>query len=67
MVIFQYVILGSWRRIKRSLASDYENLNFDMSHLQETEDGAVLVQSSTLSLVVRSLGAVKSKVSDSLF
>ena len=67
MMIFQYVILGSWRRIKRSLASDYENLNFDMSHLQETEDGAVLVQSSTLSLVVRSLGAVKSKVSDSLF
>ena len=67
MMIFQYVILGSWRRIKRSLASDLENLNFDMSHLQETEDGAVLVQSSTLSLVVRTLGAVKSKVSDSLF
>ena len=66
-MIFQYVILGSWRRIKRSLASDLENLNFDMSHLQETEDGVVLVQSSTLSLVVRTLSAVKSKVSDSLF
>ena len=63
-MIFQYVILGSWRRIKRSLASDYENLKFDMSHLQETEDGLVLVQSSTLSFVVRTLGAVRSKVSE---
>ena len=62
-MIFQYAILGSWRRMKRSLASDYENLKFDMSHLQETEDGLVLVQSSTLSFVVRTLGAVRSKVS----
>ena len=63
-MIFQYAILGSWRRMKRSLASDYENLKFDMSHLQETEDGLVLVQSSTLSFVVRTLGAVRSKVSE---
>ena len=64
-MIFQYAILGSWRRIKRSLASDYENLKFDMSHLQETEGGLVLVQSSTLSFVVRTLGAaVRSKVSE---
>ena len=63
-MIFQYAILGSWRRMKRSLASDYENLKFDMSHLQETEDGLVLVQSSTLSFMVRTLGAVRSKVSE---
>ena len=67
-MIFQYAILGSWRRIKRSLASNYENLKFDMSHLQETEGGLVLVQSSTLSFVVRTLGAaVRSKVGERHF